>query len=171
MMKWVSGGFAVWIAALSSVQANAQFLVDTDSDTMKKAVGTTTLDDLSINDTALVYRDFCVRDNKLFLPGWSKLADLASNTYASTGVILKLTILPGKRVSGTYVDAAQAQSIAKGNSNAPPVLSKSDYEKAVLDEMDSIYRGGFWGTLPCDQEQESNPLRPLKLLEVDAING
>jgi len=171
MMKWVSGGFAVCLAVLSSVQANAQFLVDIDSDTVKRAVGTTTLDDLSINDTALVYRDFCVRDNKLFLPGWSTLADLASSTYASTGVILKLTILPGKRAAATYVDAAQAQSVAKGNSNAPPVLAKGDYDKAVLDEIDSIYRGGLWGTLPCDQEQDANPLRPLKLLEVDTING
>lgn len=172
MTKWLSSSFAIWLAALSPIQSNAQFLMDTDSDTMKRASGVTTLDDLSINDTALVYLNFCLRDNRLYLPGWTTLADLASDKYAASGVVLKLTVLPGKRVAGTFVDAAQAQSVAKGSPNAPTVLSQKDYDKAVFDEMYRIYTGGFfWGTVTCDQTQEANPLRPLKLLEVDTING
>ena len=170
MHKSISAIF-LFISALSISQAFAQVTIDVDSETARKASGETNLSDLSVNDTAIIYSTFCATDKNLYLPGWKSPTNLADATYAATGVLLKVVILPGKRVKLTYVDAAQAQSIAKGNASAPAVLSKEAYAKAVMSDVANIFDGGLFGTEDCEQLRARNPLRPLELYEVDSING
>ncbi|MBY5407418.1 hypothetical protein HFO98_02845 [Rhizobium leguminosarum] len=93
--------------------AHAEVLIDIDEAAAHKALGTTTLDDLSINDSALIYSSFCINDGRLYIPGWTTAASLASDTYRATGVMFRVTVMPGKKLKGLYVDAAQAQQVAR----------------------------------------------------------
>ncbi|MBX5152582.1 hypothetical protein HJB78_16550 [Rhizobium lentis] len=151
--------------------AHAEVLIDITENVAKEAVGTTTLDDLSINDTALIYSGFCVSDGRLYIPGWTAAATLASDTFKATGVMLRVTVLPGKKLKGLYVDAAQAQQVAKGDANAAPVISKDDYNTAVRRDVGRIFVGGTFGTQACEQEQHENPLRKMTIFEVESVNG
>jgi hypothetical protein len=156
---------------LACVDASAQVKIDISGDDARKAAGINYIDDLAVHDTALIYESYCIKDNGLYIPGWTIPADLASSTYASTGVLLRIEILPGKKIKAILVDAAKAQSIAKGNASAPAVLSKEDYNKEVRTVVNRIFDGGLFGVNSCDEEQKQNPLRTLNVYAVDSING
>jgi hypothetical protein len=152
--------------------ARSEVLIDIDETVMLQASGETTLDGLSVNDTALLYTRFCISDGKLYIPGWTKPADLAASTHTPSGVMLKVTVMPGKEIRAVFVDAAQAQSIAKGNASSPPVLSPQKFNEEVISDLSRIFRGGdIVGTMTCQKLQENNPLRKLQLFEVNSING
>jgi hypothetical protein len=159
------------IACIYSNGANAQMAVDVTNEEARHTVGKTYITDLSVNDTALIYDSFCVKDGGLYVLGWTTPADLAESKYDATGIILKIEVLPGKRLRGTYVDAAQAQMLARGKVGATKVLSTKDYNEEVRNAVSRIFEGGFFGSSDCDQEQLSNPLRELKLFPLDSING
>ena len=170
-MKAVLNSCAV-LLLLSSGTAYAQVKIDASSDAVRKAAGKIYLDDLSVNDTAMLYYPFCIKEESLYIMGWSVPVNLATNTYEQTGVILRVEVMPGKKLKATYVDAAQAQKVARGNATAPSSLSKADYNKAVIEQIDRIFSGGFfWDTGSCDELQQRNPLRPLNLFAVQSING
>jgi hypothetical protein len=159
--------------ALIAVPAFAQMKADLPADVVRHADNQTYLDDLVVNDTALIYPgSVCLDNGGLFVPGWTTPADLASTTYQASGVIMRIEVLPGKKLKGTLVDAAQAQEVAKGHSNAPRVLLQSDYNQAVIHYFLSlIYTGGEFGVKPCEQERRENPLRTLNLFSLESVNG
>jgi len=99
--------------------------LDISSDQARKAAGVTTLDDLSIHDTALIYQNFCIKDGGLYVPGWTVPANLSADSpsWAASGIIRRIEILPAKTIKGLWVDAVKAQHIAQGNTTAPSVLS------------------------------------------------
>jgi len=150
--------------------ACAEVLVDIDEAAARKALGTTTLDDLSINDTALVYSSFCLQDHRLFIPGWTVPANLAGYSDTASGVIFRVSLLPGKKLKGAFVDAAQAQKVAKGETGAAGVLTKEQYNTAVRQDIGRIFNGGVFGTSSCEEEQRTNLLRKMTLFEVESIN-
>lgn len=166
-----AAAFAACLSSLFPLSAAAEVLIDVDANTVKAAVGETTLDDLSINDSAVIYSSFCIKDQRLYVPGWTSPSSLGTNTYAATGVLFKALVLPGKKLRITLIDAAQAQNVAKGNPSAPPVLSTDDFNKEVRGHINHVFSGGSWGTLTCDDEQRQNPLKTLTLFEVESING
>lgn len=166
-----AAAFAACMSSLFPLSAAAEVLIDVDANTVKAAVGETTLDDLSINDSAVIYSSFCIKDRRLYVPGWTSPSSLGTNTYAATGVLFKALVLPGKKLRITLIDAAQAQNVAKGNPSAPPVLSTDDFNKEVRGHINHVFSGGSWGTLTCDDEQRQNPLKTLTLFEVESING
>ncbi|ASP66414.1 hypothetical protein [Sinorhizobium meliloti] len=146
-------------------------MIDIDADAVKAAVQMTTLDDLSVNDSVLVYQNFCIKDDRLFVPGWTSPSNLGTANYSADSVILRAIVLPGKKLKMTYIDSAQAQSVAKGNTNAPPVLSTEDYKKEVREDINRLFTGGLFTTVTCDEQQRQNPLRKLTVYEVESING
>ncbi|MFQ6238261.1 hypothetical protein [Sinorhizobium meliloti] len=166
-----AAAFAACLSSLLPLSAAAEVLIDIDAHTARAAVQRTTLDDLSINDTALMHSSFCIKDQRLFVPGWTSPSSLGTDTYAANGVIFKAVVLPGKKLKITLVDAAQAQNVAKGNPSAPSVLSTEDYNKEVRGHINYLFSGGLFGTTTCDDEQRQNPLRTLTLFEVESING
>jgi hypothetical protein len=152
--------------------AYSQMKIDLPLDTVRRAANKTYLDDLAVHDTALLYMPFCIDNGALFVPGWSSPADLANSQYPQSGLMLRVEVLPAKKVRGTLIDAAQAQAIAKGSPNAPSVLSTADYKKAVIAYVNTIYEGGFFGIGTCDEERRrKNPLRVLNLFSLESING
>jgi hypothetical protein len=155
---------------LTSVAA-AGMAVDISDDDVRQTLNTTYLEDLAVNDTALIYSNFCLQDGALFVPGWTQPAALARDAYTASGVILRVEVLPGRQLRGTYVDALQAQQIAKGNVGAPSAMSPNEYNQNVRQAIARIFQGGIWGTETCDQERGQNPLRKLTLFEVVSING
>src|SRR5262245_28951302 len=100
----------------------AQMKVDLPAEVARRAANKTYLDDLAVRDTALIYRNVCIENGSLFVPGWTVPADLANATYQASGLIPRVEVLPGKKLKGTLVDAAQAQGIAKGRTNEPKAL-------------------------------------------------
>src|SRR5262249_2250045 len=100
--------------ALFACSALAQMKVDLPAETARKEAKKTYPDDLAVRDTALIYRSLCVENGSLFVPGWTVPADLANSSYQQTGITLRVEVLPGKKLKGTLIDAAQAQAIAKG---------------------------------------------------------
>src|SRR5262249_9292092 len=112
--------FLVQAAGLGLVAAPTygQMKLDLPADTVRKAANKTHLDDLAVHDTALIYRDFCLDNGSLFVPGWASPLDLANSTYQQNGIILRVEVLPGRKLKGTLVDGAQAQQIAKGQPSA-----------------------------------------------------
>src|SRR4051794_20059439 len=100
----------------------------------------------------------------------SKRANLAAPGPA-TGVLLRVEVMPGKRLRGTYIDAAQAQKKAKGELSAPPALSPEQYKKELLSAITTIFLGGVWGVQTCDEEQRQNPLRKTSLFALENLNG
>ncbi len=162
---------AILAFGMLSDDAIAEMLIDVDADMTRKVVQETTLEDLSINDSAIIYSNFCVKDNRLYILGWTTPTNLATASYSATGVTLKAVVLPGKRLKITYVDAAQAQAVAKGNTSAPPVLSPADYKRAVREDVNRIFTGGLFSTETCDDEQRRNPLQKLALFDIESING
>ena len=108
-----------------SINTSAQVKLDISSDQARKAAGVTTLDDLSIHDTALIYQNFCIKDGGLYVPGWTVPANLSADSpsWAASGIIRRIEILPAKTIKGLWVDAVKAQHIAQGNTTAPSVLS------------------------------------------------
>ncbi|PDT50044.1 MULTISPECIES: hypothetical protein [Sinorhizobium] len=156
---------------LPSFSAYAEVLIDVEAENVRAAVGETTLDDLSINDSVHIYKNYCIKDQRLYIPGWANPANLAASKYSSEGVLLKAVVLPGKKLKMTYVDAAHAQAVAKGNTSAPAVLSTDDYNKHVREDINRIFDGGLFGTVTCEEEQRQNPLRQMNLFEVESING
>lgn len=162
---------AVVFGLLACVEASAQVKIDISSEDARKAAGVTYLDDLAVHDTALIYQHFCIKDGGLYVPGWTAPADLASSNHASSGIILRIEILPGKKIKGEWVDAAKAQRVAQGNSGAPAVLSKEDYNKEAREAINRLFKGGVFGVNSCDDEQRQNPLRPMSLFMVESING
>ncbi|MEI6730240.1 MAG: hypothetical protein WCL30_03190 [Pseudomonadota bacterium] len=145
--------------------------IDINSDDARKAINKTIIDDLAVHDTALIYESFCVKDGGLYIPNWITPANLADSTYNASGIILRIEILPGKRMKGNFINAAKAQNVAKGNQNAQAVLSKDDYNKEVRESINRIFQGGEFGVKNCDEEQKSNPLRQTTLYSVESING
>jgi hypothetical protein len=155
-------------AGVALADAAAQFELDVENDRVRRAAGDTYIEDLAVNDTALVYAgSLCVSGSKLHLPGWSEPRNLAEDSYAATGTILRVTILPGRRVRAVCVDAAQAQSIAKGNTSAPAVLSKLDFNKDVRRDIAQFYVGGGFFIDTCERLESENPMRALTLYPVD----
>jgi hypothetical protein len=150
----------------------AQMKVDLPAETVRRAAKVTYVDDLAVHDTALIYRSFCLENGSLFVPGWTEPADLANSTYTASGLMLRIEVLPGKKLKGTLIDAAQAQGIAKGRSNEPKALSQSAYNDEVIKYVNGLYGGDlFFGVSPCEEERRTNPLRMLNLLSLESING
>jgi hypothetical protein len=166
------GALAVSVTVLLfCVNATAQVKMDVTSEDARKAAGQVYLDDLAVHDTALIYQNFCIKDGGLYVPGWTNPADLADTSWASTGIILRIEILPAKKIKGVWVDAAKAQHVAQGNTTASSTLNKEDYNKAVRDAVNRLFVGGDFGVNSCDDEQRQNPLRPMSLFSVESING
>jgi hypothetical protein len=157
--------------ALFACSALAQMKVDLPAETARRAAKKTYVDDLAVRDTALIYQNLCVENGSLFVPGWTVPADLANSTYQQTGITLRIEVLPGKKLKGTLIDAAQAQAIAKGRTNEPKVLSEAAFNEAVIDFVNNLYSGGWWGVTSCEEERRTNPLRTLNLLSLESING
>jgi hypothetical protein len=161
---------AVMLMACFASGAQAQMALDINSDTARRAADKKTLDDLAVNDTALLYENFCIQDNALYMPGWTQPADLATSGYPATGVMLRVEVLLGKKLRGRFVDAAQAQKIAQGNTAQSSNMSKEDYNKGVIGVIDRLFMGGAFGTQLCEEEQRQNPLRKLNLFTVESLN-
>jgi hypothetical protein len=152
--------------------AQAQVAVDISSETAKRANDIKTLDDLAVNDTALLHSgSFCINDGMLYMPGWLQPADLATNNLASTGLILSVEVLPGKKLRGRFVDAAQAQKIAQGKTTESSNMTKDEYNAEVIKSIYSLFDGGFFGTNQCEDEQKQSPLRKMNLFAVESLNG
>ena len=81
---------------LSACSALAQMKVDLPAETARKAAKKTYLDDLAVRDTALIYRNLCVENGSLFVPGWTVPADLANSNYQQSGIILRVEVLPAR---------------------------------------------------------------------------
>ena len=162
---------AIMFAVLFSETGRAEVLIDIDADTARKSAQETTLEDLSVNDSVLIYKNFCIKDDRLYILGWTTPANLGASNYTASGVILKAVVLPGKKLKLTYVDAAQAQSIARGNTLAPAVLSPKDYNRHIRDDIYRVFSGGLFGTTLCDSEHVQNPLRRMTLFDIESLNG
>jgi hypothetical protein len=158
-------------ALLFACEAVSQMKVDVPADTIRRLANKTYLEDLSVNDTAHFYQPTCVENDGLFIPGWTQPYDLANSDYKQTGLMLRIQVVPGKKVKGTLVDAAQAQAIAKGHPNEPASLIGSAYNEAVISYVNGLYSGGFFGNASCEDERRSNPLRTLNLFGLESING
>jgi hypothetical protein len=158
-------------ASLFACEAVSQMKIDVPADTVRKLANITYLEDLSVNDTALIYQTVCVENGGLFVPSWTVPSDLAKSEYKQTGLLLRIQVLPGKKLRGTLVDGAQAQAIAKGRPNEPASLVGDTYKEAVISYVNGLYVGGFFGVLSCDDERRSNPLRTLTLFSLESING
>jgi hypothetical protein len=151
--------------------AIAQVTIDISADAARKAAGIIYLEDLAVHDIALIYENFCVKDGGLYVPGWTIPANLAADTYTASGLILRIEIMPGRKIKGTWVDAAKAQRIAKGNTDTTDVLSKENYNQAVRRAISRIFDGGYFGVNSCDEIQRENALRPLTVYPLESING
>jgi hypothetical protein len=150
----------------------AQVLIDIDSDAAKKANDIRSLNDLTVNDAALFYSgSFCVQNNMLYMPGWLQPADLAHSSYAQTGLMIRVEVLPAKKLRARFIDGAQAQEIAQGKPTAPSTMTNDEYNKAIIDTIYGWFRGGFFGTHLCEEEQRQSPLRKLNLFAVESLNG
>jgi hypothetical protein len=71
-------------------------------------------------------------------------------------------------VHGEFVDAAQAQKVAQGQTNPPPSLTKDQYNKAIKDMVYRLFAGGPSGMITCEQEQRQKPLRKMTLFIVES---
>jgi hypothetical protein len=163
---------AVTSSILYSDPSVSQVIIDIDANVARRAANETVLEDLSVNDTAYIYGSFCIKDNALYIPGWVVPANYSDSTYTASGVILQLRVLPGKRLSATYVDARQVQLKAQGSTNASSVLSKEEYNKSVKEKINQIFHGGsFFGTPACEEELKFNPLRKTEFFAIDSLNG
>lgn len=163
--------FGMAAASLSPNSSYSQMKLDTPADSVRRLANETYIEDLTVNDTAHVYNNICIENGGMYLPGWTQPADLANSSYAQTGVILKIQVLPGKKLKTTLVDAAQAQAVAKGKSNEPASLDPAAYRKAVIDYVNGLYKGTFFGPRLCEEERRGNPVRTLTLYPVESING
>ena len=158
-LNWIAGIFIVISVMLSSVNASAQLKIDIGSEDAKKASGQTSLDDLAVHETAFIYESFCLKDGGLYVPGWTVPANLASSDiYAASGLILRIEVLPGKKIRGNWVDAANAQLVAQGKL-IESSMTKEEYSKEARLLISRIF-SGFFGVINCDDEQRQNPLRP-----------
>ena len=145
--------------------------IDASEETARRAANETHLDDLAVHDTALIYQSVCIENEGLFVPGWTSPADLAADSYQAIGLMMRIEVLPGRKLKATLVDAAQAQGIAKGRSNEPKTLSASDYNAQVIKFVNRLYDGGEFGINTCEEERRANTLRTLNLFSVESING
>jgi hypothetical protein len=152
-------------------QAKSQVKIDISSDDARKAAAITTIDDLSVHDSALIYESYCIKDEALYVPGWTRPADLASSNYPATGLMLRIEVLPGKRLKGTLVDAAKAQQVAKGNASTTSTMSKDEYNSNIISIVNRILDGGDWGVKSCEFEKNFAPLKVMNLYSIDSING
>jgi hypothetical protein len=166
-------GFIATLVAcgIFSISSSSQVAVDIDSETARRAANRTLLDDLSVNDNAYIYQNFCIKENVLFIPGWTTPINYTNDTHTASGIILHIRTLPGKRLTTQFVDARQVQLKAQGNPAAAAILSKDEYNKAVRDGIERIFSGGLFGTPLCDDELKANPLRKTELFAVDSLNG
>ena len=162
---------ALQAATLIVVPAYAQVKIDVSAETARRAANKTYLDDLAVHDTALIYQSICIENESLFVPGWTIPADLAASDYKATGLMLRIEVLPGKKLKATLIDAAQGQGIAKGHSNEPKTLSASDYNVEVINYVNGLFAGGAFGVDTCEEERRANPLRTLNLFSIESING
>jgi hypothetical protein len=153
------------------VSIYAQMKIDLPADTLRKLANVTYLDDLAIHDTALIAKYLCIDNGAIFVPGWTTLADLGNAQYQASGVMLRVEVLPGKKLKGTLIDAAQAQAVAKGRPNVPGTLSTAEYNNEVITYVDGLYKGGGFGIETCEEERRQNPLRTLNLFSLESING
>jgi hypothetical protein len=149
----------------------SQVTVDIDAETARRAANRTFLEDLAVNDNAYTYQNFCIKEDALYLPGWTTPINYTNDTYTASGIVVQVRILPGKRLAARFVDARQTQLKAQGNPTAPAILSKEEYNKSVRDEIENIFSGGFFGTPLCDDVIKANPLRKADLFAVDSLNG
>src|SRR6185436_14637776 len=124
--------FSLAIIGLFGGAAQSQVKLDATADVVRRLAKQTYLEDLAVNDTAHIYSSLCIENGALYSPGWTVPADLAGTNYALTGVILRITVLAGRKLRGTLVDAAQAQAVAKGKLNEPPTLTPLAYKEAVV---------------------------------------
>ena len=163
--------FSLAMACLFAGAAQSQVKLDAPADLVRRLAKQTYLEDLAVNDTAFLYSSSCIENGALFVPGWTRPADLGASDYAQTGVIIRITVQPGKKLRATLVDAAQAQAVAKGKLNASPSLTPEAYKEAVVTYVNNIYTGGIFGPLLCEDERRMNPLRTLTLYPIESING
>ena len=163
--------FAILAAALIVVPANAQVKIDVSDEMARRAADVTYLDDLAVYDTALIYQNICIENEGLFVPGWTTPANLAAETYKAAGLIMRIEVLPGKKLKATLIDAAQAREVAKGNTKAPRSLSEPEYRVDVIKYVKQIFDGGAFGIDTCAEERRVNPLRILNLFSLESING
>lgn len=171
-MPGLRSGSMLIVLLTSMTQATAQVTLDVDNDRVRRAAGDTYLEDLAVNDTAMFHTgNFCISDAKLYMPGWAEPSDLANQTYAASTIMIKATLLPGRRIKAVFVDGAQAQSVAKGNTNASPTLSQGDLHKAIRQWISNLYQGGGFYTDLCDQLAAQNPMRPMTLYPVETLNS
>jgi hypothetical protein len=89
----------------------------------------------------------------------------------TTGILLKIEVLSGRRLRAQFVDATQAQSIARGNQKSSPVLDDSGYKNAILAQINDLYRTTIFGTVDCDELQRENTLRTLTLYSMETLNS
>jgi DNA invertase Pin-like site-specific DNA recombinase len=75
-------------ASLFACEAVSQMKIDVPADTVRKLANITYLEDLSVNDTALIYQTVCVENGGLFVPSWTVPSDLAKSEYKQTGLLL-----------------------------------------------------------------------------------
>jgi hypothetical protein len=143
--------FSLAIADLFVGTAQSQVKLDAPPDVVRRLAKKTYLEDLAVNDTAHIYSTVYIENGALHVPGWTEPADLGHNNYPQTGVILRITVLLGRKVRGTLVDAAQAQAFAKGNLNEPPSLTPDAYKEAVVSYVYNIYSGGIFVALLCEE--------------------
>jgi hypothetical protein len=162
---------AALVLSLHTTASYSQVSVDIDAETARRAVGTMFLEDLSVNDNAYIYSNLCVKDNGLYITGWTVPANHSKDTYTDSGVTLQIRVLSGRRLAVWFVDARQVQLKAQGNPSAGAVLSKEEYDKAVRRDIERIFSGDLFHTPMCDDELRSNPLRKTDLFAVDTLNG
>src|SRR6266550_822633 len=67
--------------------ALAQMNLDLSAEIARRAANKTYLDDLSVRDTAFIYRNLCIENGSLFVPSWTVPADLANSDYPASGLI------------------------------------------------------------------------------------
>jgi hypothetical protein len=79
--------------------------------------------------------------------------------------MLWIQVLP-KKVKGTLVNAAQAQSIAKGNPKQAASVVDDAYKEAVISYLKELYEGSLFAPLTCDDERRFNPLRTLTVFSL-----
>jgi hypothetical protein len=158
-------------AILCAGATQAQVQIDLDYNRARRATETTIISDLAVNDTAIMYKNICTADGKLYVPSWTEPSDLGSWTNKVSGIYLKVTVLPSKRLRAVFVDGAQQQEVAKGNTTARSALSKEEFNKEIREYVVSLFQGGSWGVNSCEQEQALNPNRPTDLYELESING
>jgi hypothetical protein len=164
--------FVAVIGVLCSQAAHAQVQIEITNDQARQAQGATYLSDLAVHDIAFLYNGLCTTDSGLYIPGWQEPTSF-DYTWKASGIVLRVVVLPGKRLKAAYVEARQAQLKATGAAGSEAPMSKADYNHEVRDKIAEIFEGErfFSGTSTCDELERNNPLRHIDFYAVQSING